>query len=372
MATIRSQFETLLPSARDLKSVGWPDWLIDDYLALVRQIVLVSETEDDFTEIIDQIISDISDLTNRVNANEIEIQNNAEDIENLEYRVFGDDRPSIYLESGQSYVVGSYVVSPTNDPQKYYRARVNISDPAGTFDSTLWQEVTLQGLVQEVINLEYRAYGNVPPSVYDQSAGYLTGDKVLNPFGEPNNYYRAKEDIAAPAGAFNSALWQEMSISANSDQIEDIRSNYRRDYPNASLFGDASNFAFNLTPSKLVNFTDSDTWGVGVSSSNVDPVNGEIDIPEDGLWQVNVFLGGTQGSTTFDESMILELDINATRKTISVLDIASSSTNQRTFSASITLRLLENDTLSIYCTATAALGTFTVNDAMLQIKKLSD
>ena len=105
---------------------------------------------------------------------------------------------------------------------------------------------------------------------------------------------------------------------------------------------------------------------------NVDTVNGEIDIPEDGLWQVNVFLGGTQGSTTFDESMILELDINATRKTISVLDIASSSTNQRTFSASITLRLLENDTLSIYCTATAALGTFTVNDAMLQIKKLSD
>ena len=223
MATITSQFETLLPSSRDLKGLGWPDWMINDYLSILRQIVLVSTASDDMSDLIEQLEQDLAALTIRVEANEIAIAENAQDILNLEYRVFGNDRPNAYLEAGVSYSVGDYVVNPSSDPQKYYKALESIADPAGVFDSSKWEEVNLISLEQYILDLEYRTYGDVRPSTYDETGtSYVIGDKIVNPSGDPQNYYRALENIAAPAGVFNPSQWREMSVSANSDRIESV------------------------------------------------------------------------------------------------------------------------------------------------------
>lgn len=70
------------------------------------------------------------------------IATNKQDILNLEYRVFGSNRPEAYDEE-IGYTANDYIINPSSDPQSYYRAIDDIAEPAGEFDPLLWKKVSL-------------------------------------------------------------------------------------------------------------------------------------------------------------------------------------------------------------------------------------
>ena len=65
MATnLVNELETLRPSANDLKnSTDWPDWLIDDYLTLLNNLIAISTAVDAETIIIDNSQQDLSGVS---------------------------------------------------------------------------------------------------------------------------------------------------------------------------------------------------------------------------------------------------------------------------------------------------------------------
>jgi methyl-accepting chemotaxis protein len=94
-----------------------------------------------------QNAGDIADNTAAIAQNIIDIAANAQNILNLEHRAFGDVRPPIYQASGVSYSIGDYVVDPSGDPQRYFKAKVAIADPAGPFNSSHWTEKSIRNSV---------------------------------------------------------------------------------------------------------------------------------------------------------------------------------------------------------------------------------
>lgn len=73
---------------------------------------------------------------------------------------------------------------------------------------------------QNILDLEYRVFGNNRPSDYDEESGYSANDYIVNPSSDPQSYYRAIDDIPAPAGTFNSSLWKKVSLIDNDAYIE--------------------------------------------------------------------------------------------------------------------------------------------------------
>jgi hypothetical protein len=74
---------------------------------------------------------------------------------------------------------------------------------------------------QDILNLEFRVLGDSRPNSYQETGqSYSIGDYVVNPDGDPQLYYKALVNIAAPAGAFNPANWQEVSLQENENRIK--------------------------------------------------------------------------------------------------------------------------------------------------------
>ena len=92
---------------------------------------------------------------------------------------------------------------------------INIQDISENSDSISTNAEGIAANIQDILNLEHRAFGDVRPDNYDEAAGYLTGDYVVYPSDDPQNYFIATEDIIAPAGPFDSGKWLESSIIAN-------------------------------------------------------------------------------------------------------------------------------------------------------------
>ena len=144
------------------------------------------------------------------------------EITELEFRVFGSARPAAYDDTSTSYSPGDYVVNPSSGLQNYYQNEIAVAAPAGVFNALLWRSVSLRDLAIELVNLEFRVFGEVRPAVYDDtSTSYSIGDKVVNPNSALQNYYIAKIAIPAPAGAFNASAWKEKSL-INSVTFDDI------------------------------------------------------------------------------------------------------------------------------------------------------
>lgn len=136
-----------------------------------------------------------------------------------------------------------------------------------------------------------------------------------------------------------------------------------------SLFGTVSNFTFDTTPSKLINYSDSDNWDGG-SATPIDAANGELTIPETGLYRIVALLIGEQGNTTKEESMIFQIDVNSTKFTVDVFDVATDKTDLRSFNSVFTRRLSQNDVVSLFAVATANMGTFTVESSTFELQRL--
>jgi hypothetical protein len=131
----------------------WAIWFRDVYRRTsykggnaIDELNTIVEGEIDTLE---EVIVVVLDHEERITENEKDIEQNQEDIStnkqnilNLEYRVFGSDRPKPYdKESG--YLANEYIVNPDSNPQSYYRAIEDIIEPAGAFNSSLWKRVSL-------------------------------------------------------------------------------------------------------------------------------------------------------------------------------------------------------------------------------------
>jgi hypothetical protein len=90
---------------------------------------------------------------------------------------------------------------------------------------------------QNILDLEYRVFGNNRPNAYDEDAGYSANDYIINPSGDPQSYYRAIDDIPAPAGAFNSSLWKKVSLIDNDAYIELTREQAKASFVAAGYGG---------------------------------------------------------------------------------------------------------------------------------------
>ena len=132
---------------------AWAAWFRDVYsrigykggTMLDETTEIIDETIDTLEEVIAQVevnILDIADNAAGVSDNKTAIENSEVGQSDINHRLFGDVQPVAYEASGKAYSIGDCIYYPgnTGGAQKYYCAKVNITDPAGAFDSSKWQE----------------------------------------------------------------------------------------------------------------------------------------------------------------------------------------------------------------------------------------
>ena len=234
---VRNKLESLNLSARQIKSMTrnsgaeWPDELVNDYLTILRNFIDVSTVTDSNADQVELNKNEIKTNTDNISTNATNISTNAtnistnttnigentQDILNLEFRSLGRPRPLPYNEVITTYNIGDYVVNPSTDLQSYYKAKVKILAPAGPFDKSKWQVVSIE-------NNESRFFSNLgtfePEPYKETGASYGTGSYVLEE--STGLYFKSIGLISSPAGAFNPSLWQEVSIKENERRFSDI------------------------------------------------------------------------------------------------------------------------------------------------------
>lgn len=98
-----------------------------------------------------------------------------------------------------------------------YEAKVNISAPAGEFDYSKWQNITLETLLYKKLdkdNFKYVLWNNI----YNTEYGYAIGDIVYY----ENYLYEATAVIPAPAGNFDYSKWQSVSLETLLFRKQDV------------------------------------------------------------------------------------------------------------------------------------------------------
>ena len=141
--------------------------------------------------------------------------------------------------------------------------------------------------------------------------------------------------------------------------------------PGCFLGGSVSSFTWNTTDSKLINYTESSQWD-WEDQNDIDPVAGEITVPESGYYKLTAVVLGNQGNTNKEEWGEIRLDIqggsNPGRLTIAMVDIPTDKTSLRNM-VSVATRYLEKDqVLSLYMWASTGLGTFNMDRCTFEIK----
>lgn len=158
----------------------WPDLLVNDYQAIIQDFILLAGGIDAFDIRITKNEKDIVQLF------EITAKN-AEDITWLEYRSFGEARPTGYDES-IDYLENEYVTYPAGDPQSYY---ICIEDTvAGAFDANQWAKVSLK---------DNRAY-------IDKTRQDVTDNFVLAGYGQIGL------NVAVPLLDISVGVWQTLPM----------------------------------------------------------------------------------------------------------------------------------------------------------------
>ena len=159
--------------------------------------------------------TNIATNTTNIATNITNITTNTSDILNLEFRALGSVRSSAYDDTNTTYQVGDFVVNPSANPQKYFKAKELISAPAGTFDATKWQAVNLK---EHELRL-FSQFGIESPLPYDGNGPtYAKGDYVLN----QSLYFKAIEALTGPTGNFDPTKWQQISIKENEERFSTV------------------------------------------------------------------------------------------------------------------------------------------------------
>ena len=141
------------------------------------------------------------------------------------------------------------------------------------------------------------------------------------------------------------------------------------------LGGTTNNFTLNSSDSKLVNYSQSAQWH-WPDDNDIDPTNGEITIPEDGIYRHTVQILGDQGNDTKEEYIEFRLDVaggpNPGRIRADILEVATDKTTGRSLKATFTRPRYANEVLSLWMWASAGLGTFNVEATTFEVVKIAD
>lgn len=152
---------------------------------------------------------------------------------------------------------------------------------------------------QNILDLEYRVFGNNRPAAYDEESGYAANEYIVNPSGDPQSYYRAIDDIAAPAGTFNSSLWKKVSLVDNDAYIELTRDQAK------SAFVAAGYGGIGVDAVKAIGTIDStfqtiEGFDVDLITTPLDvtydKANHGLELDRQGLWEFTIKV-----ALTFDE-----------------------------------------------------------------------
>ena len=127
------------------------------------------------------------------------------------------------------------------------------------------------------------------------------------------------------------------------DQLPDVgidpldpHPQYDRAHVGLLLGGTTNNFTLNTTDSKLVNYSLSAQYN-WPDDNDINPVTGEITIPEDGIYQFTAHVLGDQGNDTKEEWIELRIDVvggpDPGRSRIDILEVATDKTTGRCLQA---------------------------------------
>lgn len=167
------------------------------------------------------------------------------------------------------------------------------------------------------------------------------------------------------------------------DQIDDHIDNvvtdphpqYSMKLPAMVLGGTTDNFTLNTSASKLVNYSQSAQWN-WPDDNDIDPVGGDITIPQDGIYRFTAHILGDQGNDTKEE--YIEFRMNRTGGSdpgqfrIDILEVATDKTTGRCLQATYTRPAYTTETYSLYMWASAGLGTFSVEATTFEIVQIAD
>lgn len=151
---------------------------------------------------------------------------------------------------------------------------------------------------------------------------------------------------------------------------------YSKKLPGMAMFGDADDFTLNTTQSKLVNYEVAAQWN-WTDQNDVDPANGEITIPQEGIYTVTGTLIGNQGNTNKEEWMEMRLVItggnpSAGTYTVAEREIPTDKTSLRSLLSTFTRRLYTGDVLSLWIWGSTGLGTFSVDGTTFEVIQISE
>ena len=199
-------------------------------------------------------------------------------------------------------------------------------------------------LINRVVGFQYES-SSIPPGTY--WFGIATAIHAWD-ISAPK-FYNYSENV----------VWQQFTVTIAGS------------LPGCFLGGSVSSFTWNTTDSKLVNYTESSQWN-WEDQSDIDPVAGEITVPESGYYKLTAVVLGNQGNTNKEEWGEIRLDIqggsNPGRLTIAMVDIPTDKTSLRNM-VSVATRYLEKDqVLSLYMWASTGLGTFNMDRCTFEIK----
>ncbi len=131
-----------------------------------------------------------------------------------------------YVVTGQDYAVDDKVFEPITG--KNYKALEIILAPAGAFDPTKWQELSIEAADREitaafleVVSQINEVRGATDYADYDTTLNYVVGNKAAS----GGKAYICIQPTPTPAGAFDPLDWRELSIeeldrTVNSGTIE--------------------------------------------------------------------------------------------------------------------------------------------------------
>ena len=151
---------------------------------------------------------------------------------------------------------------------------------------------------------------------------------------------------------------------------------YQKKLPGMAMFGDADNFTLNTTASKLVNYTQSGEWN-WTDQDDIDPVNGEMTIPQDGVYSVVGAVIGYQGNDTKEEWMEMRLHVvganpSAGEYRVAEREIPTDKTDIRSLLFTATRLLYANDVLSLWVWGSTGLGTFDVDGTTFEVIQIAE
>ena len=144
------------------------------------------------------------------------------------------------------------------------------------------------------------------------------------------------------------------------------------DVVSAGLLGGGANaFTLGTGISTITGYTLSEqTWQF--DPTPVNPSTGVITVPSAGFYKITVGIVGEQGNDAKEEQMFLWIRLPTGDLRVDAIEVATDKTDWRAMDASRVVSLNAGDTVSMGMSATAGMGTFTMDNCTLFVELYTD